>query len=65
MIILHGTSGKTVFVVDRTAARERRIETGIEDSENIEVISGLNVEDQLIISGFETLRNGSRVNITR
>ena len=62
-VIISGTRGRTVFVVDRSAARERRIETGIENVEQVEVVSGLNVNDQLVISGYETLRNGSRVNV--
>lgn len=64
-VIISGTMGKTVFIVDRTAARERRITTGIESIDNIEVLSGLNVNDRLVVSGFETLRNGSRVNVVR
>lgn len=64
-VIVSGTRGRTVFIVDRSAARERRIETGIENAENVEVVSGLNVNDQLVISGYETLRNGSRVNVIR
>ena len=64
-VIVSGTRGKTVFIVDRNAARERRIETGIESTDNIEVTSGLNENDRLVISGYETLRNGSRVNVTR
>ncbi|MBN1158486.1 MAG: efflux RND transporter periplasmic adaptor subunit [Bacteroidales bacterium] len=64
-VIISGTRGRTVFVVDRNAARERRIETGIENSEQVEVVSGLSINDQLVTSGYETLRNGSRVNIVR
>ncbi|MBN2480371.1 MAG: efflux RND transporter periplasmic adaptor subunit [Bacteroidales bacterium] len=64
-VIISGTRGRTVFVVDRNAARERRIETGIENAEQVEVVSGLTVNDQLVTSGYETLRNGSRVNVVR
>lgn len=64
-VIVSGTRGRTVFIVDRSAARERRIETGIENVDNIEVVSGLNLNDQLVISGYETLRNGSRVSVIR
>jgi len=64
-VILSGNMGKTVFVVDRSAARERRITTGIESNDKIEVVSGLNPNESLVISGYQTLRNGSRVSIVR
>ena len=64
-VILSGNMGKTVFVVDRSAARERRITTGIENDQNVEIVSGLNQNESLVISGYETLRNGSKVNIVR
>ncbi len=64
-IILSGTMGKTVFTVNESSARERRITLGIESVDSVEVVSGLEVNNQLIISGYETLRNGSKINIVR
>jgi len=54
-----------VYVVDRNVAVIRYLTTGIEDEENVEVLEGLNENDQLIIRGFETLREGSRVRVIR
>ncbi|MGB2765222.1 MAG: efflux RND transporter periplasmic adaptor subunit [Candidatus Aminicenantaceae bacterium] len=62
-IILDRRGSKTVYVVQRGFALERRIELGIETSDSVEVTQGLNPDDSLIIEGFETLRNRSRVKV--
>lgn len=54
-----------VFVVERNVAIARYLVTGIEDDDNIEVISGLYENDNLIIRGYETLRDNSRVRVLR
>jgi membrane fusion protein, multidrug efflux system len=64
-IIVSGNRGKSVFIVDRTNARSRRITIGIENQDNVEITEGLKVNDQLVIKGFETLRDGSKVKILR
>ncbi len=63
-IILTGNRGKYVFVVERnSAADDRQIVTGIENKDYVEVVEGLSVNDRLIIKGFETLRDNSKVKI--
>jgi multidrug efflux pump subunit AcrA (membrane-fusion protein) len=63
-IILTGNRGKYVFVVERnSAADDRQIVTGIENKDYVEVVEGLKVNDRLIIKGFETLRDNSKVKI--
>ncbi|MGB2906451.1 MAG: efflux RND transporter periplasmic adaptor subunit [Candidatus Aminicenantaceae bacterium] len=62
-IILDRRGSKTVYVVQRGIALERRLELGIESSDSVEVVEGLTLEDSLIIEGFETLRNRSRVKV--
>ncbi len=62
-IILDRRGAKTVFVVDRGVALERKIETGIENIDEAEVISGLQPSDRIVTEGFETLRNRSRVKV--
>jgi len=65
-IIMSGSRGKYVFVVGRnSAADDRWITTGIENQNNVEVLEGLQVNDRLIIKGFETLRDDSKVKIIR
>jgi len=63
-IILSGNRGKYVFVVERnSAADDRMIQTGIENKDFVEITEGLSENDRLIIKGFETLRDNSKVKI--
>lgn len=64
-IILSGNRGKSVFIIERSAARERQITLGITNQDNTEIISGLKENERLVIKGFETLRNGSKVKVIR
>ena len=64
-IILSRRNRKTVFVVVQGYARERRIETGLENPDEIEVTKGLEKNERLVIKGFETLINGSKVRISQ
>ncbi|WP_297088873.1 efflux RND transporter periplasmic adaptor subunit [uncultured Draconibacterium sp.] len=63
-VILTGSRGKYVFIVGRnSAADDRRITTGIANQDEIEVLEGLSPNDRLIIKGFETLRDNSKVKV--
>jgi membrane fusion protein (multidrug efflux system) len=62
-IILSKQRGKTVFIVQRGAAMERVIITGLENPDEVEVIRGLRTNDRLIVDGFETLGNLSKVKV--
>lgn len=64
-IILSRQRGKTVFVIDRGVAAERIIETGLENVTETEVTKGLMKNDRIVISGFETLSNKSKVKIIK
>ena len=44
---------------------ERRISTGLENRDEIEVIEGLKENERLVIKGFETLRRRTKVKIVR
>lgn len=56
---------RIVFVVDQGIARAKNIRLGLEEKNNVEVLSGLDKDDQLVIRGYETLRDGSKVKIQR
>ena len=64
-IILSRQRGKTVFTVDRGIVAERIIETGLENVSEVEVTKGLEKNERIIISGFETLSNKSKVKIIK
>ncbi len=64
-IIVSRQRGKTVFIVDQNTAMERVITTGLENPDSVEVIRGLQMNDRIVIEGFETLGNRSKVKIVR
>jgi hypothetical protein len=41
------------------------ISSGLENADQVEVVEGLKVGDRLVIKGFESLRNRSKVKIVR
>ncbi len=64
-IIVSRNRVRSVFVVDKGVANERRITTGLESTGSIEVISGIEPGESVVSKGFETLRNNSRVKVLR
>ncbi|MGE5429351.1 MAG: efflux RND transporter periplasmic adaptor subunit, partial [Methylococcaceae bacterium] len=60
-IIISNQRGKSVFVVDNGTAVEKRITLGYENQNEAEITSGLKMNDRLVIKGFETLKNRSKV----
>jgi RND family efflux transporter MFP subunit len=64
-IVMSNRNRKYVYVAEKGFAKMRDIRTGIEDNDNIEVLHGLKVEEQLIVRGYETLRDNSKVKIQK
>jgi len=64
-IILSRQRGMTVFVVNRGVANERVITTGLENNEEVEVVSGLSLNERVVTDGFETLSHNARVTILK
>jgi len=63
-IVMTGNRGKYVFVVGRNnTAEERRLKLGIQNQESVEVLEGLKANDRLIVDGYETLRNRSKIKV--
>jgi RND family efflux transporter MFP subunit len=61
--IISRQDGKVVFTVENGIATEKKITTGIDNLDVIEVLSGLKLNDRLVVAGFETLRNKSKVSV--
>lgn len=61
--VISRQDGKVVFTVENGIATEKKITTGLENMDVIEVVDGLKVNDRLVTVGFETLRNKSKVSI--
>jgi RND family efflux transporter MFP subunit len=64
-VILSSRNRKYVYIVEKNTAIVRNIQTGLEDEDNIQVTEGLNENDNLIIRGYETLRENSRVKVLK
>lgn len=64
-IVMSNRNRKYVYIVEKGFAKVRDIHIGIEDNDNVEVLRGLKVEDQLITRGYETLRDNSKVKIQK
>jgi hypothetical protein len=63
--VMSNRQRKYVYIVEKNTAVLRDIKTGLEDENNIEVLDGLNVNDNLVVKGFETLKENSRVKVQR
>lgn len=64
-IIVSRNRNQIVFVVEKGVATERIITTGLQNDKSVEVKMGLLKGESIVNSGFETLRNQSRVKILR
>lgn len=64
-IIVSRQRGKTIFVIDQNTAMERVISTGLENPDSVEITKGLQLNDRVVVEGFETLGNRSKVKIVR
>jgi RND family efflux transporter MFP subunit len=63
--VLSRRNRKYVYIVEKNTAIVRDIQTGLEDEDNMEVTQGLNENDNLIVRGYETLRENSRVKVLK
>ncbi len=59
--ILQEDNQSVVYVVDNGAAVRRAIETGIEENGSVEVLSGLDGSESIVVTGQGGLRDGSLV----
>ena len=64
-VILSNRRRKYVYIVEKNTAKVRNLQTGLEDEYNIEILSGLNVNDNLVVKGFETLKEDAKVKIQK
>ena len=64
-VVLSSRNRRYVYVVERDIAVIRNLVTGIENDDYVQVLEGLYENDQLIVRGFETLRENSRVRVLR
>ncbi len=64
-IIMSRNRNQIIYVVEQGVASERIITTGLQNASSVEVKMGLLKGESVVITGFETLRDQSRVRILR
>ena len=57
--------GDSVFVVENNTAHRREVKLGYEESDVIEVIAGLSLNDQVVVVGQDGLSDGTPVEVWR
>lgn len=56
---------KYVYIVEKNTAILRELKTGLEDDKNIQILNGLKENDNLVVRGFETLKENSKVKVQK
>lgn len=64
-IVISKQGGNYVFIVEKGIAHERKVQFGLENNNEVLILSGLKLKDHVVSAGFETLRDGSKVNIVK
>jgi len=59
--VLDEDQEKTVYVVQNGAVVRRVVETGVEEKGLVEILSGLQEYDEIVVVGHGGLRDGSKV----
>ncbi|MDR1097136.1 MAG: efflux RND transporter periplasmic adaptor subunit [Tannerella sp.] len=64
-VVLSSRNRKYVYIVEKNTAVVRNLKTGLEDEDHVQITEGLNENDNLVIRGYETLRENSRVKVLK
>ena len=64
-LVLNRNDKDIVFTVDKQQAILNDVETGLEDEEMIEIISGIDEGARVVVRGYETLKNKVKVKIVK
>jgi multidrug efflux pump subunit AcrA (membrane-fusion protein) len=64
--LLHDDQGKYVFAVNKdTVVNKRYVQTGIEENNKDEIISGISDQDKIVTVGQQLIKDGMKVRITK
>lgn len=64
-IVTSRRGNKIVFTVDRSAAQQKTVTLGISNDKYVEVLSGLEKGDKVVVKGYEWLRDMSKVKVMK
>jgi membrane fusion protein, multidrug efflux system len=63
--LIYDNANVSLFVVEGNLAHERKVTTGRKYGEDIEILSGLNQNEQIVVVGQNNLSEGIKVNVAR
>lgn len=63
--VINDKGESILYVIEGEAAKKKKIQTGARTAEKIEVVSGLKLEDQVIVDGVEFVRDGDLVQVQK
>jgi len=63
--LVYDEGKSTVFVVSDGQAEQREVKKGFAGAESVEVISGLQDDDQIVVAGQGLLQDGARVRVVK
>ncbi len=64
-LVLNRNNKDVVFTVEKQRAIMKEVVLGIEDKENVEILSGLEKGERIVVKGYETLKDKTRVAISK
>lgn len=64
-VVVEKDDRQVIYVVQKDRAMERRVVTGIESQDSVEILDGLEIDERVVTDGYETLRNRSKVKVLR
>ncbi len=62
--IVEEDGGKYVFVVNEDKVSKTQVDTGVSNDKEVQIISGINVNDEIVVKGQDFLKDGSTVVIS-
>lgn len=61
--VMHSDEGSFVYTVRDGRAHKTPVKTGLEESDAVEIVSGLNGDEEVVVSGAELLDDGSPLRV--
>lgn len=59
--LVQNSDGKSVFIFDKNKAISKPVKTGVWDKKDIQILSGINKSDEIIINGIANIKDNGKV----
>jgi len=64
-LILTRNRKSVVFIVEEQVAKMKEVTVGLQDAEYAEILEGIAAGDRLVVQGYETLKDNTKVRVSR